>query len=49
LTEWNEFRSVDLDLLSKIMRGRVLVDLRNILHASDAAAAGFSYSALGRH
>ena len=48
LTEWNEFRALDLGLLKARMRGRVLVDLRNVLVPHEATALGFSYSGLGR-
>ena len=48
VTEWNEFRALDLDTLKKRMRGNVLVDLRNIYLPAQACAAGFSYSSVGR-
>ena len=48
VTEWNEFRALDLEALKTAMRGNVLVDLRNIFQAKDARAAGFSYSSIGR-
>ena len=48
VTEWNEFRALDLKALKRAMRGNVLVDLRNIYQAREAAAAGFSYSCIGR-
>jgi UDPglucose 6-dehydrogenase len=48
LTEWNEFRALDLDAMAKRMRGKVLVDLRNIFHPKDAVAAGLTYTSVGR-
>ncbi|MEM7669771.1 MAG: UDP-glucose/GDP-mannose dehydrogenase family protein, partial [Pseudomonadota bacterium] len=48
LTEWNEFRALDLVRLAQTMRGRVLVDLRNIYVPEDAREAGFTYTAVGR-
>ena len=48
LTEWNEFRALDLAALRQGMRGRVLVDLRNIYQPRDAVSAGFHYSSIGR-
>jgi UDPglucose 6-dehydrogenase len=48
LTEWNEFRAVDLKQLRKEMRGNVLVDLRNVFPPSLADAAGFAYYGVGR-
>ena len=48
LTEWNEFRAIDLAELEAAMRGDVLVDLRNIYPAADVAEAGLRYHAVGR-
>ena len=48
LTEWQEFRSLDLAGLRACMAGNVLVDLRNICRPEDAAAAGFDYHCIGR-
>ena len=48
ITEWNQFRGLDLDRLAEGMKGRVLVDLRNIYVPADAEAAGFSYTSIGR-
>ena len=48
LTEWNEFRALNLDALKAAMRGTALVDLRNIFQPQDAVAAGLSYSSIGR-
>jgi UDPglucose 6-dehydrogenase len=41
VTEWDAFRALDLNRLAAIVRGRVLVDLRNIYRRSDVQAAGF--------
>jgi UDPglucose 6-dehydrogenase len=48
LTEWNEFRALDLRELRRAMRGNVLVDLRNVYSSRAAEAAGFIYSGIGR-
>lgn len=48
LTEWNEFRGLDLPRLNKAMRGEVLVDLRNIYRPDDVQKAGFEYVSVGR-
>ena len=48
LTEWNEFRALDLAQLRGVMRAAVLVDLRNIYKPAEARAAGFAYSSIGR-
>jgi UDPglucose 6-dehydrogenase len=48
LTEWNEFRALDLERAKKLMKGRVIVDLRNVYAPKDMVAAGFEYSCVGR-
>lgn len=48
LTEWNEFRALDLNAVAKAMRGRILVDLRNVFVPADAASAGLLYAGVGR-
>jgi UDPglucose 6-dehydrogenase len=47
-TEWNEFRSLNLDRLRTLLRCPALVDLRNVLDPADVRAAGFSYWCTGR-
>ena len=49
LTEWNEFRALDLERLAKTMAQPRMADLRNIYSPDDARAAGFdAYSGVGR-
>lgn len=49
LTEWNEFRALDLSRLANGMNTAKLADLRNIYSAKDARNAGFeSYESIGR-
>jgi UDPglucose 6-dehydrogenase len=48
MTEWNEFRSLDLNRLKAQMRGRVLLDARNVLEPERAVALGFDYVSIGR-
>ncbi len=48
LTEWNEFRALDLKTLRQRMAGDVLVDLRNIFNANTAREHGFQYTGVGR-
>ncbi|MGD9670372.1 MAG: UDP-glucose/GDP-mannose dehydrogenase family protein [Hyphomicrobiaceae bacterium] len=48
LTEWNEFRALDLKALRQRMAGDVLVDLRNIFNAESAREQGFRYTGVGR-
>ncbi|HKC03153.1 MAG TPA: UDP-glucose/GDP-mannose dehydrogenase family protein [Sphingomicrobium sp.] len=48
VTEWDEFRALDLDDLAARMRGRALVDLRNVWDPQEAERAGFVYVGIGR-
>jgi UDPglucose 6-dehydrogenase len=48
ITEWNEYRSLDLTLLREVMSGRVIVDARNVLDPLAVVAAGFTYHSTGR-
>ena len=48
LTEWNEFRGLDLEQLVGAMAGRVFVDLRNVYRAEAMEGAGFEYFSVGR-
>src|SRR3954470_13124147 len=48
VTEWDEFRALNLEKLAQVMRGKVLVDLHNVYDRDDAAEAGLAYSGVGR-
>jgi len=48
LTEWNEFRALSPARLAATMRGRVLVDLRNVYDPVAMRQGGFSYHGVGR-
>jgi UDPglucose 6-dehydrogenase len=48
VTEWDEFRALDLDKLGRAMRGKVLVDLRNVYSRDEAEEAGLAYVGVGR-
>ncbi len=48
LTEWNEFRALDLVRLKALMRTPVVCDLRNIYNPSQMTEAGFRYTSVGR-
>jgi UDPglucose 6-dehydrogenase len=47
-TEWNEFRALDFGRLEKAMKGRALVDLRNVYDPEEVRALGWSYAGVGR-
>ena len=48
LTEWNEFRGLDLERAREVMRAPLSIDLRNIFDPAQVAAAGFDYISIGR-
>jgi len=48
LTEWNEFRALDLARVKSLLKRPLMVDLRNIYRPEQMAAAGFTYISVGR-
>ena len=48
LTEWNQFRALDLAQLKSLMKGNLFADLRNIYNRETIEQAGFAYMAVGR-
>ena len=48
LTEWNEFRALDLARAKKMLKRPLMVDLRNIYPPQQMAEAGFVYVSVGR-
>ncbi|WP_158046434.1 UDP-glucose dehydrogenase family protein [Skermanella pratensis] len=48
LTEWNEFRVLDLKRVRELMKTPVMVDLRNVYNPDDMEMAGFAYTCVGR-
>jgi UDPglucose 6-dehydrogenase len=48
VTEWDEFRALDLRRIAAAMAGNLLVDFRNIYKAEDALEAGLSYTGVGQ-
>ncbi len=48
LTEWNEFRALDLPRVKKLLKTPLMVDLRNIYRPAQMAQAGFRYVSVGR-
>ena len=48
VTEWNEFRAIPPARLRALMRGNVVVDLRNVYDPAAMEAAGLRYSSIGR-
>jgi UDPglucose 6-dehydrogenase len=48
LTEWNEFRALDLARMKSLLKRALMVDLRNIYRPQQMAEAGFEYFSVGR-
>ncbi len=48
VTEWNQFRALDLPRLKSIMKSPIFVDLRNIYRKDEVEKHGFEYSSVGR-
>src|SRR3954467_4503813 len=48
ITEWVQYRTLDLERLKREMTQPVVVDLRNIYRPEDMAALGFTYESVGR-
>lgn len=47
-TEWDEFRSLDLEVAKQRMKGNVIMDARNLLDPEQAKKLGFVYLSVGR-
>ncbi|RYG11691.1 MAG: UDP-glucose/GDP-mannose dehydrogenase family protein, partial [Caulobacteraceae bacterium] len=48
VTEWDQFRALDMKRVKALMKAPVLVDLRNVYKPAEMRAAGFTYSSIGR-
>jgi UDPglucose 6-dehydrogenase len=49
VTEWEQFRALDLPRVRQLLRQPIVVDLRNIYRPEEMAALGFDYSCIGRN
>jgi UDPglucose 6-dehydrogenase len=48
LTEWDQFRALDLDRIKLLLKQPIMVDLRNVYRPDDMKARGFRYTSIGR-
>jgi len=48
ITEWDQFRALDMGRIKAAMKGNTVVDLRNIYSPEDMAKRGFAYTSIGR-
>jgi UDPglucose 6-dehydrogenase len=48
LTEWNEFRALDIQRVKDLLKRPVMVDMRNVYNPAEMVEAGFIYTSIGR-
>ncbi|HLM61435.1 MAG TPA: UDP binding domain-containing protein, partial [Pyrinomonadaceae bacterium] len=48
LTEWNQFRALDMKKVKKLLKSPKIADLRNIYEPKDMRELGFEYIGVGR-
>ena len=48
MTEWNQYKDLDLQLLKNKMKGKIFLDLRNVYEPNEMNNAGFDYYCIGR-
>jgi UDPglucose 6-dehydrogenase len=48
ITEWDQFRALDLDRMKDALKAPVVIDLRNIYSPAEMKAKGFNYISVGR-
>ena len=48
MTEWNQYRTLDLEKLRRLMRQPIFIDLRNVYDPETLRRLGFAYTGVGR-
>lgn len=48
MTEWNQYRALDLERIAAVMHGNVVIDLRNVYDPEQVEKKGFAYTGVGR-
>ena len=48
ITEWNQFRALDLERVKSLLKSPIMIDFRNIYSVNEMTAAGFTYVSIGR-
>ena len=48
VTEWDQFRALDLDRMKDSLKAPVVIDLRNVYRPEEMKAKGFKYISVGR-
>lgn len=49
ITEWDEFKALDLGALRQIMKGKIVIDARNLLNPKELQKLGFEFAQIGRN
>ena len=49
LTEWNQFRNLDLNKIKQLLKKPVLFDFKNLYEPDKVKSLGFSYKGIGRN
>ncbi|MEJ2137400.1 MAG: hypothetical protein P8X86_19405 [Desulfofustis sp.] len=48
MTEWNQYRALDLERLGSLMKQKIFIDLRNVYQPELIKKKGFVYTGVGR-
>ncbi len=48
MTEWNQYRALDLDKIGELLNNKIFIDLRNVYEPEKLKSKGFSYVGVGR-
>jgi UDPglucose 6-dehydrogenase len=48
VTEWEQFRALDINRLKEVMRSAIMIDLRNVYRAEEITKSGFAYFCIGK-
>lgn len=49
MTEWNQYRALDLEKIKKLMKALIFIDLRNVYEPQRLKSSGFHYFGVGRN
>ena len=49
MTEWNQYRALDLEKLGSVMKQKIFIDLRNVYQPQLVKEKGFEYTGVGRY
>jgi len=49
ITEWSQYRALELPMIKGVMRGNIFIDLRNVYSESRVKHEGFEYTCVGKN